>query len=195
MMVTVCRVCRTQSDYRAKFCHVCGASIPTSSLPNAWQERKKPSSFNARSSYPARYAGFWKRFAASLIDSLIVSVLWGILLVLHIALKESRILDGDGEEISLVIIMILPVIFTWLYASLMESSPARGTLGKMALGIAVTGPTGSRISFGRATGRHFGKILSSMFFGFGYLMAAFTEKKQALHDLMAGCLVVNKKAR
>jgi uncharacterized RDD family membrane protein YckC len=60
----------------------------------------------------------------------------------------------------------------------------------MALGIRVTDLDGGRISFGRATGRYFGKILSGLILGIGFLMAAFTERKQALHDLLAGTLVV-----
>jgi len=74
----------------------------------------------------------------------------------------------------------------------MESSELQATLGKMALGICVTDKYGNRISFGRATGRHFAKIISSLTLGIGYLAAAFTEKKQALHDIIAGCLVLKR---
>ncbi|MCI0556277.1 MAG: RDD family protein, partial [Anaerolineae bacterium] len=63
---------------------------------------------------------------------------------------------------------------------------------KMALGIVVTDMNGNRISFGRATGRYFGKILSGLIIYIGYIMVAFTEKKQGLHDMMASCLVLNK---
>jgi len=87
--------------------------------------------------------------------------------------------------------ILLSVIMSWLYFALMESSSRGATLGKMALGIRVTDLSGNRISFGKATGRYFGKIVSSMILMIGYLMAAFTERKQALHDMMAGCLVVN----
>ncbi len=74
----------------------------------------------------------------------------------------------------------------------MESSSKQATLGKMALGIIVTDVNGERIGFGRATGRFFGKIVSGMIFYIGYIMAGFTDRKQALHDMMAGTLVVNK---
>jgi uncharacterized RDD family membrane protein YckC len=74
----------------------------------------------------------------------------------------------------------------------MESSSKQATLGKLALGIVVTDLNGNRISFGRATGRYFGKIVSGMIFAIGYIMAGFTEKKQALHDMIASCLVVLK---
>ena len=80
----------------------------------------------------------------------------------------------------------------WLYHALMESSSQQGTLGKMALGIKVTDLNGNRITFGRATGRYFSKIISSLTMGVGYIMAGFTQQKQALHDIIAGCLVVNR---
>jgi uncharacterized RDD family membrane protein YckC len=80
----------------------------------------------------------------------------------------------------------------WLYFALMESSSKQGTLGKMALSIVVTDVNGNRITFGRATGRYFGKILSGLILYIGYIMVAFTEKKQGLHDMIAGTLVVNK---
>ena len=62
----------------------------------------------------------------------------------------------------------------------------------MVLGIKVTDLNGRRIGFGKATGRHFGRLLSMAIFLIGCIMIAFTEKKQGLHDEMAGCLVVNK---
>ena len=80
----------------------------------------------------------------------------------------------------------------WLYYALMESSRFQGTLGKMAVQIKVTDLEGNRVSFGRATGRYFGKLVSALVLFIGYIMVAFTEKKQGLHDIMAGCLVVRK---
>ena len=87
----------------------------------------------------------------------------------------------------------LVIVLAWLYGALMESSRYQATLGKMVLGIVVTDMNGQRVSIARATGRHFGKWVSSLILGIGYLMIAFTEKKQGLHDIMAGCLVVVKK--
>jgi len=81
---------------------------------------------------------------------------------------------------------------TWLYYALMESSKHQATIGKLALGLKVTDMNGQRISFARATGRYFGKIISGMILLIGYIMAGFTEKKQALHDIMANCLVVKR---
>jgi len=75
----------------------------------------------------------------------------------------------------------------------LESSARQATLGKMAVGIVVTDERGARISFGRATGRFFAKFLSMLILYVGYLMAAFTEKKQGLHDVLAGTLVVRRR--
>ncbi len=72
----------------------------------------------------------------------------------------------------------------------MESSKQQATLGKMALSLKVTDMEGNKVSFGRATGRYFGKIISGMIMMIGYILAGLTEKKQALHDMMAGCLVI-----
>ncbi|MCY7409592.1 MAG: RDD family protein, partial [Chitinophagales bacterium] len=84
------------------------------------------------------------------------------------------------------------IVLNWLYYAFMESSTKQATLGKMALNIKVTDMQGNRITFLNATGRYFGKIISSLIMGIGYIMAGFTEKKQALHDIVAGTLVVVK---
>ena len=87
---------------------------------------------------------------------------------------------------------MLVTMAAWLYWALLESSPWQATLGKKALGLLVTDLQGRRITFARASGRYFGKLLSTIVLGTGYLMAGFTEKKQALHDILAGCLVTRR---
>ena len=85
------------------------------------------------------------------------------------------------------------LVFTWLYHALMESSEWQATVGKKLLGLVVTDMAGQRVSFWRATARHFAKIITNMVPAFiGYILAAFTEKKQALHDMLAGCLVLRQ---
>jgi uncharacterized RDD family membrane protein YckC len=74
----------------------------------------------------------------------------------------------------------------------MESSSYQGTIGKKILGIKVIDMNGNRISFVKATVRYFSKLLSALIIGIGFLMAGFTNKKQALHDLIAETLVVKK---
>ena len=150
------------------------------------------------------YAGFWKRFAAILIDGVILWVVDLFLLVpflgmLGLGIFTSAMNDGEPSPGMIMSIigaymgsLVLICIAGWLYFAIMESSVKQATLGKMALGIIVTDMNGQRISFGRATGRYFGKILSALILYVGYIMAGFTEKKQALHDIIASCLVVNK---
>ena len=128
-----------------------------------------------------RFAGFWMRFAAALIDGIILCIagaITGGLAGIIVGAMVGR--TGFG------------ILIGWLYYALMESSETQATLGKMAMGIKVTDLNGGRISFGRATGRHFGKIVSVIILFIGFIMAGWTQKKQALHDIMAECLVVIK---
>jgi len=87
---------------------------------------------------------------------------------------------------------LIILVLEWLYYALLESSAWQATLGKKALGLEVTDLAGVRITFGRATGRYFARYISFFTLGIGYLMAGFTEKKQALHDMIAGTLVIRK---
>ena len=80
----------------------------------------------------------------------------------------------------------------WLYFALMESSPKQATVGKLACGLVVTDLSGQRINFGKASGRYFAMIPSALILGIGFLMCLWTQRKQCLHDIMAGCLVVTK---
>ena len=138
------------------------------------------------------YAGFWKRFAAGFIDffiSIIASIAFSIIVGIIVAEITH---DGHAAAGFLLIsIFIFMILIQWIYYAAYESSSRQATPGKTALGIQVTDLNGRRIGFGKATGRYFGKILSSIAL-IGFIMIAFTEKKQGLHDEMAGCLVVNK---
>jgi uncharacterized RDD family membrane protein YckC len=82
---------------------------------------------------------------------------------------------------------------TWLYYSLFESSALQATPGKVLCGIIVTDLSGDRVSFFRASNRFFGRILSGLILGIGFLMIAFTERHQGLHDKLAGCLVIRER--
>jgi uncharacterized RDD family membrane protein YckC len=121
------------------------------------------------------YAGFWKRFLAWLIDQIVFSI------------PASIVFTFTGPMAPFIVL-----IGFWIYCAVLESSEKQATLGKMALHIIVTDINGNKIGFGRATGRFFAKILSGIILFIGYIMAAFTGKKQALHDIMAKTFVVNK---
>jgi len=137
------------------------------------------------------YAGFWKRLAAATIDQ--VSLIAGGFIFGLLAGFVYGLCGGTVEGTE-ALGRIIGIILGWLYFALLESSNRQATLGKMALGIKVTDLSGEGVSFGRATGRHFGKIISALTLLAGYIMAGFTRKKQGLHDIVAGCLVVNARA-
>ncbi len=133
------------------------------------------------------YAGFSKRILASLIDGFIILFIAAIPLIVLGAAGAS----DETMVVSISLIQPLAMVVMWIYEAVMHSSSKQATLGKMALGIRVADLEGKRISFGRATGRHFGKYLSGFIMNVGYFMAAITQKKQALHDIVAGTLVLD----
>jgi uncharacterized RDD family membrane protein YckC len=150
------------------------------------------------------YAGFWLRFVAAIIDGLVLGIPLGIIAFLLIASAIPFI--AHTQDPMTVIVTILPrilflvviyLVASWLYWGLMESSSWQATLGKKALGLQVTDLAGSRPTFGRASGRFFaGRGISfvpsigGLYFLIDCIMAGFTEKKQALHDMIASCLVI-----
>jgi len=138
------------------------------------------------------YAGFWRRFAAYTIDWAVLSVV--LYFLFNLIFFEMRFGASWDDARAIAVILLLPIstMLYWCYFSGMESSPLQGTIGKLAVGLYVTDLQGQRISFGRATGRHFGKFLSGLILSIGYIMAGFTKKKQGLHDIIASCLVLRK---
>jgi uncharacterized RDD family membrane protein YckC len=147
---------------------------------------------------PKNYAGFWRRFLAAIIDGFVLSVPFYVLetTIRNHSLWSELVAQGyDLGALNMVIevyILLYSTLVIWAYNSGMESSPFQATLGKLALGLYVTDLKGQRISLKRATGRTFAKFLSIVTLLLGYLGAGFTSKKQALHDLVAGCLVLRK---
>jgi uncharacterized RDD family membrane protein YckC len=146
------------------------------------------------------YAGFWLRFVAWFIDWIITIVI-SVLLLGCIGGIIGGILGAQGAnptEIQSRILTISPylripaALVGWLYYAIMESSSRQATFGKSAMGLIVTDVYGQRLSFARASGRFFGKIVSALILGIGFIMIAFTERKQALHDIMAGTLVMKR---
>lgn len=132
---------------------------------------------------------------AAIIDGLLLGiVVWPVLgiLGLSIGLAGSQV-SMPEIGIHLVRGIVAWVLFVgagWLYEATMESSSKQATVGKMALGLKVTDEYGNRISFARASARYFSKILSRMILMLGYIMVGFTQRKQGLHDMIAGTLVI-----
>jgi uncharacterized RDD family membrane protein YckC len=157
-----------------------------------------PSSAVSASSYApvaqaVGYGGFWIRVLAALIDGVIVRLAAVPVVLIFGGLGMARMTIGlprGGLGILGGGVTVMVILFGgWLYEALMESSSYQATLGKMILGMKVTDLYGNRISFGRATGRHFAKILSGMVLCIGFIMVGLTQRKQGLHDLLAGTLV------
>lgn len=142
------------------------------------------------------YAGFWLRFVANLIDLLLLWIVQVMFREVFRAASMGPFFPPNRAPWSMMTLGLsgglLGFFVQWLYFSLMESSPHRATLGKMAMGIVATDLNGNTLTFGRATGRYFAKYLSGLILYIGYMMAGFTDRKQALHDMVAGTLVVKK---
>jgi uncharacterized RDD family membrane protein YckC len=130
-----------------------------------------------------RYAGFWIRFAAILIDFILLSIVYYAVLFAVL----GGLSNPDFSSIGLVFIIILFMYL--LYFPLMESSARQATFGKMAVGIKVGNAEGERISFLNALGRYFAKIPSAIILYVGFMMAGWDSKKQALHDKIADTYV------
>ena len=169
-----CPNCGNKNVEDARFCQNCGKDLTQVAVGQP----------------PVKYAGFWRRFAASIIDGLVIGIAYLIFSIPLFFAFDEVLPDAEGPWF--LIVYLAAFILSWLYYSLMESSAKQATLGKMALDIIVTGEAGNRISFARATGRYFAKYLSQLIFYIGYIMIAFTKKKQGLHDLIAITLVVKK---
>lgn len=153
------------------------------------------------------YAGFWLRFVAYFIDNIIIGFIEFVVVLPLLGLLGynlafvstlSEIENADPELLAPIIvsavsgIALSAFLITWFYYALMQSSARQATVGKMALGLIVTDVNGERLTFARASLRYFSKILSSLFMMVGYIMAGFTDKKQALHDMIANTYVVRK---
>jgi len=154
------------------------------------------------------YAGFWMRFLAVIIDGILIGIVrWIVIAPILVSMgigvaSEIQHLDSDDPSTALPIIgtimafagisALISTIIWILYYTLMEASKYQGTVGKIALGLIVTDTNGNKLDFSKALVRNICKIISSMILFIGYIMAGFTDKKQALHDMIANTLVVKK---
>lgn len=144
------------------------------------------------------FAGFWRRALAGIIDGIVLMIftmvpatllglLFGFLFVGSLSPRDMEIMgQGIGGGVGALI--------GWLYFAKMESSRHQATLGKKLLGLRVVDTQGRPINFAQATGRHFAKVLSLLTFYVGVYMMGWTKQKQALHDKIAGCLVLRRGA-
>ena len=146
----------------ARYCQACGNELRPAITPSP-------------ATGIAGYAAFWERFVAVVIDAVILGVATGTVFTTTF---------GAG--------MAIGFFAPWLYEAFMTSSEWQATVGKRVMSIVVTDLNGNRMSFARATGRHFAKYISVFLLGIGFVIAAFTAKKQALHDMIAETLVMKR---
>ena len=213
--IVYCSKCGATLAPDAVFCTSCGtpAGRPPMAAPPAaaYSRMAAPAGYADPAGLIASrnftYAGFWLRFVAALIDGLILGLGLVVLLVPLIFLTGfagsfAGIAHTNGRPdpavvgaflMMLLVLATLSILLQWLYHAYLESGENQATWGKQALGLYVTDLTGNPVSFGRASGRFFGKIVTGMIpLGIGYIMAGFTERKQALHDMIASCLVLRR---
>jgi uncharacterized RDD family membrane protein YckC len=217
-----CQNCGAQLPGNATFCTACGTAVPGAGIPvgegpvpapPAGERAPAPAAPEAApAAYrppaapaPVRFAGFWLRLVAFLIDWVALQII--SLVMVPVLTSLGLPLDPfEGEQPSLGELMnrpdllelffpamLMSVAVGWLYFALLESSAWQATLGKKALGLAVTDLDGRRVSFLRATGRHFAKFLSWFTLAIGFILAGLTAKKQALHDIISDCLVIRRR--
>ena len=204
-----CAQCGSPLVPGATFCSNCGARVVVVTMPgdpaapvaspapvaSAWPEAARAAA--AAATAAVTYGGFWRRFWAVVLDGLIVNIVT-VPAGMMLSLPTAAMIDSDtitAEQMAAyfsayAMAAFISVLVNWLYFALMESSKWQGTLGKLALGLRVTNGEGRRIGFGRASGRFFGKMVSALTLGIGYVIQVFTTRRQALHDLIAGTLIV-----
>lgn len=146
---------------------------------------------------PVVYAGFWKRFAANFIDSFIVGMVGGVIgavigALFGIAMYGGGMDPAAGTLLSHAMNIVLGVVLGLVYYGGFHSSESQATPGKMLIGIKVARSDGDRLTPMRAGARFLATYLNLFTFGIGWLMAAFTERKQALHDFLCDTVVVDR---
>jgi len=185
----------------ASFCQGCGARVADTGgkaatfTPVADSGHSAAVTAAVRSTGEvARYAGFWRRVAASVLDGLIQAGLSIVVLIVAMLAIDPGPSGEDPNPVAVGVYYVASWVIGWLYFALMHSSARQATIGKRAMGIKVVSLEGERITFAHATGRYFAYLLSGILLGIGYLMAAFTARKQGLHDMIASTLVVSRDA-
>lgn len=164
------------------FCPNCGAKVDVSlsdTCPNCGVGVGGSSRVNSRTrgySDEFKYAGFWTRFGAHIIDGLVLLIPYMLIIAIF------------GDSVGL----LMSILLCWAYFAYLESSEKQATFGKQALGLIVTDLDGNRLDFTKATIRYFSKLVFGGILLIGYILIGFTEKKQGLHDMIAGTYVVHR---
>jgi uncharacterized RDD family membrane protein YckC len=208
-----CPKCGKETEQSGNFCQVCGANLkdPKESPQKPFLKRR------VGPIKTDKFSGLGGRFLGGLVD-LVFLVLFDLIAVAIIGIiswilvrpdpvsEAIRMLyqyyyhvprtDATGHVVNAIVppqiilsALVLVVLVPWIYSAFLESSKNQATLGKLAIGAAVTDMQGNRITFARGSLRFFGKVLCVLTLFIGFLLIAFTSYRQGLHDKIAGTLV------
>jgi uncharacterized RDD family membrane protein YckC len=197
-----CPKCGKETDASGKFCQWCGAdiaSIPAN--PVVTPEEEEGPDIGV-------YAGLGRRFVAFLVDFIVILLFDLVAMtvlgltrgiqnsyfyfVQHVPVEQLTTEATMGAFLGSVIAAygVVLIIIPWLFFAGFESSRSQATPGKLLMHIVVTDMTGNKPTFARVTLRHFAKFVSALIIFIGFLMIGLTQKRQGLHDKIAGCLVL-----
>jgi uncharacterized RDD family membrane protein YckC len=197
-----CPKCGKETDASGKFCQWCGSDIESVPVKIVATPEEYPASA------VGVYAGLGRRFIAFIIDVILIlligsviiaffELIGGIRYTYYLAVNHAPI--GELTQAGTVDAALGPIVASlgmliivipWVYFAGFESSRSQATPGKVLMRAVVTDLDGNRVSFARATLRHFGKFISLLIIFIGFLMIGLTKKKQGLHDKIGGCLVL-----
>ena len=136
-----------------------------------------------------QYAGFWYRVLAKIVDAIILQV---VNVPLRLMLGTAST-DTETQLRLLFLTMGISMVFSAAYG-IFFMGKFGATPGKMALRLRIVMSNGAKISWGRAVGRYFAEMLSSLTLGIGYIIAAFDDEKRALHDHICDTRVIRTNA-
>jgi uncharacterized RDD family membrane protein YckC len=193
----VCSNCGNPLLPDGKFCLFCGDVLSEAPCKPVVAARASDpvNGDHAEAVRAPEYAGFWLRVWAGAVDitlealaALILTVLVGFAIKIYVS--RSGLSPITGSYLTGIAFIFLLAVGSWLYSAFAESSSWRATLGKRVVGLQVVTSSGGKLSFGQASVRHFMKFLSLFTAGVGFMMAGWTKRSQALHDMPSDSIVI-----
>ena len=182
-----CSRCGTWASDAATLCPLCGVALQDDGLRHHAAVAAAEASRQATVTSLVRYGGFWRRFAAVILDSII---LWFPAATVRVMIGVDPFDNFDFQSTSSWTGMLIEYVIGWIYAALLIASPLRATLGLQVMDLEVTDTHGRPVSFARATWRYWAQFLSLFTLGIGYLIQLATPRRQTLHDLVSATVVV-----
>ncbi|MET3683069.1 putative RDD family membrane protein YckC/RNA polymerase subunit RPABC4/transcription elongation factor Spt4 [Alkalibacillus flavidus] len=174
-----CQSCGSETSEKQEMCVQCGERL---------QQARPGSQY---------YAGFWLRTVAYLLDGIILAIpmflIGSIIVVLMMSSDPYSAPSDEAFAAFETWAFLIGLVFNALYTGIFHASKWQATPGKKMIGIKVTDMNGNRISFARGFGRGLALNLSAFTLYIGFMMAGFTSKKQALHDMIARTLVIRSR--